>query len=402
VITLCQISTNLINEDIDQTDAASRYYSSIWKEKERYGYFKPDDYWEIPLWMTKVSGVLNHNNVNHCKQVIKNQAVKLDYFRNNGPFMFSVLDCNKEIIRNIILNHKNLTFVLGGYVDWSYFDGIENIQIYKNIESLCIGFGYDYTEDVSYHLFHGENCIPRLTLSTGCKYRCKFCSIPNNVTEIDRKTIFQQVTAMIGDINFDLIYIDDKTFGQSDNYKLLKDISIFIKSHGMPNFKGFIVQTTAPMVNRIDFDGLNIFAVEIGVESYNDEILKKYRKPANRQSIEHAMHVLDYHNIKFIPNIIIGLLEENSSTYTNTYNWVEKNREDIFLLNIYNLAIYEDTQLSEEVEFTEDDSNELTIERSYATGRKGKLDQAFSDLLFDNAISIIKEPTYIGHLKYLD
>ena len=44
--TLCQISDKLINPPTGSL--AEQHYAALWENKEADGYWKPDDFWELP------------------------------------------------------------------------------------------------------------------------------------------------------------------------------------------------------------------------------------------------------------------------------------------------------------------------------------------------------------------
>jgi len=388
---LAQIHTDLINADQDQNSIESQYYNGIWKKKADDGYWRPEAYWEIPLWMAKVSGILLKNGKSHAKHIVTTDEVT--YNKSHGIVMFSVLDSNKHIIKKIINNSPDGAFILGGYIDWSYFDDeyeSEAMNLYSRGETIEHWAKRNELKDAppSYHLFQDEKCIPRLTMSKGCNHMCSFCSIPKGITEIPMSDIMENLTAMCEQLDFELIYIDDKTFGQCRNHRSLEFLGLWIRGMN-PAFKGFIVQTTAAMVKKLDLSGLHIFAVEVGVESYNDDILSEYRKPATEHLIKLAAQKLKHEGIKFIPNIIIGMPEETSRTYARTYNFIERYRDDIFSINIYNLAVYDGTELADRVDATEDDKDEMKIKKSFVDEEKHKLDEAFSTMLFSNALTIL-------------
>lgn len=376
----CQISTNLINRDNPQ-DAASDYYDSIWDKKRKFGFVKPDDFWEIPLWIAELSYNLKPANQELCIIQDEKQALPdADYY------FFSVLDVNKPIISQIIHDNPKKHFIIGGYADLTdlWYD-YSNIDYFQSIR-VCVetlGFYYDYGLD--YSLFEGANCIPRLTLSEGCKHKCKFCIVPDKLIEYNSKDIIRQIESM-KKLRFKLVYINDKTLGQCGNYKNLKYIYDSIKIDN-PDFEGFIIQTTCNQIlhfrnHEIDLRELGIRFVELGIESYNPEILKYYNKPQSIETIDKAVKVLYEQGLHIIPNIIIGLLYENLATYCNTIQWIFKNRKKFFMLNVYNYAVYVDSGIDKTgLLLTPDDTNELKTEKSFHTS-----DEKFAAKYASNSI----------------
>ena len=93
-------------------------------------------------------------------------------------------------------------------------------------------------------------------------------------------------------------------------------------------------------------------------------------------------------NINIIPNLVVGFIQETKETYSNTYNWLLANFENIYHLNIYNLAIYGDTELSKEVDsLSVNDTNELSIEKSYNSKSKNELNKTILNKIFNLYLS---------------
>jgi broad specificity phosphatase PhoE/GNAT superfamily N-acetyltransferase len=108
--------------------------------------------------------------------------------------------------------------------------------------------------------------------------------------------------------------------------------------------------------------------VELGVESYNDPVLKAVHKPATESMINQVVDKLRQNHIALIPNIIIGHPLETAETYAHTLKFLRDNKDIISHANIYNLALYKDTELGKQVIAGADgDFNENVLEKSFHT-----------------------------------
>jgi radical SAM superfamily enzyme YgiQ (UPF0313 family) len=383
-----QVSTNLINKNIP-ADIASEYYRKIWTARKDSGYKKPEPFWEIPVWIAELSYVLPDTG----KQLFIIEKPNM-VLPDADVYFMSVLDVNKHVLRYIIRTNPDKTFHIGGYVDESYFDGLKNCRWSISIESYCNYANIDYKYGTDYSLFAGLSCIPRLTLSTGCKHHCRFCTIPNEIEKTRSQDILQQVESF-KDLDFQLVYINDKTFGQCDNYDLLTNCYNIIKEYN-PAFKGFIVQTTCQQVLSFDhihpdiYEDLHIEVVELGIETYNNGILKKYCKPQNCKTIDRAINILEKQQVKIIPNIMIGLIGENKRTYENTLYWLLWNRNRFLLLNVYNFVVYADADIADAVSTSDADKNELSKSRSYHSTADTAIIDVYSQSVYETGIEILK------------
>jgi uncharacterized radical SAM superfamily protein len=408
---LCiQISTNLINKDINKNDIMNKYHNKLYKVKYKDGYYKGSDFWEVPKWI----GLINYNvpcDLYVCKDIDKTVNYLLS---NDYDFVcFSVLDVNKDIIKKIINSDKlkSKTFIIGGYINFDkylhqlkhgnciYFDKIKDfINWFYNKHDTFLkvrNFKYGF----NYSIFKGFKCIPRLTLSEGCLNNCDFCTIEHKLKRITISDILKEIESF-KDLDFKLIYINDKTFGQCHNYRILSSLYKRIKAFNK-KFKGFIIQTTSTtFLYKFTHDFLSlshIKFVEIGLESFNDNILGKYHKPSNCDSIKRVFDYVRFHNkisinsVYIIPNIIIGFPEENITTYNNTLNILNKYQDVISHFNIYNLAIYNNTKIANKIKHTKTDSNELNVNKSFHTSNIHKL---FYNTIFKLGLNFLGDYRY--------
>jgi len=255
---------------------------------------------------------------------VLSEAKRLD-----GIIFGSVLSINKKLFIEMIRLNPQSTFILGGYDPIS----APNVIWCDSIKDACDYLGVPYMYGTDYSLFKRTKCIPRLTMSKGCRNKCSFCTIEKNVVPLSERDIMTQVESFV-DLDFDLVYIDDKTFGQCSNYTSIGRIYHSIREFNR-NFVGFVIQTTASQ--KIDLD-LPIYAIEIGVETYNDPILRFYNKPSSERLIDTSMARIHDKGIKYIPNIISGLQGETQKTYERTISFVKNSRA--LFINLYDLALY--------------------------------------------------------------
>ena len=322
----------------------------------------------------------------------------IDEFLNTIPenttsIAFSVLDANKSIVKEIIQRYKgDAYFVLGGYIDFTYFNDLKNtspVHIFESIPDFInwqedekaqkAGFknipdfvhwqeNKRYKDGYDYSLFSYCGCIPRLTLSTGCSNKCKFCTEAGNLKEENIDSVHRQIESY-KNLNFELVYLNDKTFGQAKNHAELPDLYQRIKKVN-PAFKGFVIQTTTKQWLKFSDEYIHnahITFVELGIETFNDTILKAYRKPSTEKLIIEATERFRHlPNVWLLPNMIIGFAEETYETYQHTLDYLKEYRDVIPHLGICNLAIYDGTDLAEEHPAEADeDRDEYSVTKSF-------------------------------------
>jgi len=390
-ILFCQFHNNLINGNYEKS-IADCYYTGIYKYND--GYYKQDCFFELPLWIAEIKGSIK-DKYNTTLLIIDDiqKAISEINIANPDYICFSILAVNKAFIHEIIKACPDKLFILGGYINFESFKAYNNVKIFDSIKAFINFLGLSYIYNLDYSLFKGYKTIPRLTLSKGCLNKCKFCIVEKQITEINKRDIIKQIKAF-KDLNFKLVYLNDKTFGQCKNYKLLPLIYKRIKAYN-PNFKGFIIQTSCSMFLKQSFIDIiknsHIFACELGIETYNNKLLQGLNKPQNIKVINEAMKQLIKLDIKIIPNIIIGLVGENKETYNNTLNFIKEYKDNIYLLNIYNLAVYLNSELAKEININNDnDLNENSTNKSFYNNEALKDNEYFYNEIFKLGIIILR------------
>jgi DnaJ-class molecular chaperone len=377
-VLMVQFSSDLLqgNRQRDDSDA---YYDKLYANRE--GYDRPQDFWEIPQWQAHLAHSVP--NADHLTVRNPEEAARMIKDAGYSHVAFSALDVNKDFIKQLAQAVPTQKIAVGGYTDMSHFAGLNNVKVHPDMRSFVEEFGLPYNPGHDYRHFQGTPTIPRLTLSDGCRHQCTFCCVPKKVEEKSTDEVMQQVESISKHLPTKLIYLNDKTFGQADNHKLLPQIYQKIKEKN-PNFKGFVIQTTAAAMKNMTPDFLKaagIRHVELGVETFNDPILRAHKKPASEKLLEEAAGKLRQAGVSLIPNIMVGLPGENQETYGRTLNWLDRHKDIISHVNAYNLALYQDSELGRNLEAkTDADRDENQAIKSWMVDPQVHRD--FSDQLF--------------------
>lgn len=339
-----QFSTHLVNAGRARSgmdDYSDKLYAN------RPGYSRPSDFWELPQWI----GVVAKNLPNTDVYVVRDldEARKFLASAKYGQIAMSVLDVNSKLAQGLIDGYQGKVAV-GGYTDMTPFQGRPNLTVYEKMPDFIKDQGGIFTDGTDYRHFKGTEAQPRLQLSSGCLHKCGFCSMPRMITKTTPEGVQQQIKSF-GDLNYKLVYLNDKTFGQADNYTDLAKLNLQLK-RANPNFEGFIIQTTAAQMNKftpVFLKESGIRYVELGIESYNDAILKDLHKPATEKLIDAATQKIRENGMKLIPNVIVGLPAETAETYARTQEYLRRNMDVISHINVNNLAAYAGTELTAKI-----------------------------------------------------
>jgi radical SAM superfamily enzyme YgiQ (UPF0313 family) len=182
----------------------------------------------------------------------------------------------------------------------------------------------------------------RLMASHGCLYACSFCgdawSQKLYVTDPgalesevrDFETLFPETR---------LIYIGDKTFGQSKE-AVANLLSVFSKRRQYR----FIVQTHICAVNTELIETmkeLGVIAAEVGFESGSKELLADSHKTSvpETQYLKNIDRIRSA-GIEVILNVLGGLPQERAEDHESTIRLMRRWSEHVFLYNLYNFVPY--------------------------------------------------------------
>jgi hypothetical protein len=357
------------------------YYTKVYSALSDEGFHIPSrHYMEIPLWVAVLAGKLSNHNLNFMVAVdMATVLAKVRMWRDNdlSPsnkyILMSALDVNKHIIYRLAKLFKDIVFLVGGYVDPTYFSPLENVLWMDSIAEVGQVMSIDLDAPPDYSFFEGQKTIPRLTLSTGCLHRCKFCTVEQTLEILDAENISKQVESFMG-LEFSLVYLNDKTFGQAKNWRLLRAAWSAIKDYN-PYFQGFVVQTTVPMARKYAktwYEDYHVKAIEVGIEIPDDEFLTNMNKPYR---LKQLLELEIPEGLLFIPNLIFGYPQDD---YVATEKWYYSNQKDIAFVNPYVLSLYNNAKGGEFIESDglDEDSNENVVERSWLSPIERKLTKA--------------------------
>jgi hypothetical protein len=317
----------------------SEYHRSAYANMP--GYHFPEHYMEVPYWIALASGRMPDDHYQKSLHIVTDVERSITELaqRKDATLLFSVMEANKAHVRRMVQQLGN-TAIMGGYTDPNEYADFHHVQYLGGLDELPTALTrVDTTAPPNYKLFEGERCIPRFTLSTGCSFKCKFCTVPMKVQTVEDTAVDTQVAAL-EPLDFSLIYMDDKSFGQAENWREVGKVGELIRQYN-PDFSGYIAQTPPSLAIRPGFldeaieKGLRY--LETGVEVADDQYLADLRKPYRLKHLYQLCDMVRERDLPLIPNFIMGLPGDN---YKKTIEWVRENRDVIALGNMSILATH--------------------------------------------------------------
>ena len=375
LIVFCQFSNTMLSST---SEISKKLYKTCYPQMP--GYYYRTEFLELPYWINIVNGML----LNETKRVLiiidqVDEAIEKIQSLRADIVLFSVMNVTELYVLEIIRRCPAQKFVLGGYTNPQIFLPFENATYVQSPVALpaSMGIPMDIHRPPDYSLFNNMGkWMPRITLSMGCLHKCRFCAVPRELTEISEKDIIAQSHAFMG-LDFDLVYVDDKTFGQAKNYRTLEKVYRLIRNYNT-NFLGFVVQTTSSALAANDCSLLSIMIndlgvkyLEIGLETCDDTLLAKLKKPQRMRHVEAICNRIRLLNrtrnfsnrVRLIPNILFGI---DGDTYIKTIEFIKNNLDVICTVNYANISAYPDRRDSSFLaNLTQSDGDDYDFNKSW-------------------------------------
>lgn len=218
------------------------------------------------------------------------------------------------------------------------------------------------------YYLNGKRCTTMIT-SRGCPYNCGFCS------KIDKKVRFRSAENVLAEVKilkerygFDAIMFFDDIFILKR--KRLKTIAKGLKSYDML-WRCFV------RGDLVDKEVCQILSengcveVGLGVESGSQEILDIVEKGEKIEQIELAISQLYEFGIRVKIFIIVGLPGESIETVHKTYEFLEKNRKNIYDYDFTVFTPYPGSKIAQNINSYDIMIKSKNIKRMYFKGRPG-------------------------------
>lgn len=229
---LVQFSDLLLTCDSTMRD----YYRKSYRRMR--GYYMPTHFFEVPYWIPIVSSMLPDDRFQKELVIVDDldRAARMMAAADaDDLFFFSAMDANIQQLRQ--LARVGATMVVGGYTDPADLAPFPNVHFEGAVDDLPLLVpGAISRGRLDYRLFRGLQCIPRFSLSTGCSFRCKFCTVPTKLTLAD-PALLQDEVAALEPLDFRLVFVDDKSFGDAPNWRTLGQVGEWI-SGPEPGIRG--------------------------------------------------------------------------------------------------------------------------------------------------------------------
>jgi uncharacterized radical SAM superfamily protein len=340
-------------------------------ERALTGYFVPEaGLWELPLWVAHLSGMLEEllympHFLDLSAWPAEAQTCAQSILAVTGPgerFLLSPLAQNFDLALDVsrLLMAEGQFTLLGGNMATLAAPGsasaIHRGQATPASLSACLNtnqrvithrLGRGATADwrPTYRLlesYRGKVPLLRLHASHGCLFACDFCgdAWSHSLTVVPRDVLdneVRQFERLFPETR--LIYVGDKTFGQSPE-AVRNLLAVF---EHRPHYR-FIVQTHVLALKQEVLEAmrrLGVIVVELGFESASKDLLRENRKSnGDPDFFRTSIRRLKAAGFRVVLNVLSGLPEETTSAHRSTLEFIDDTASDVWLYNLYNFVPY--------------------------------------------------------------
>lgn len=178
----------------------------------------------------------------------------------------------------------------------------------------------------------GINHTVQFRTSSGCPFACAFCSYPQTAggyftMEVPEVESHLRALLRRPGVN-QIIFIDDTLNVPPPRFRALCDV------FGRHSFRWYsflrVQYIDEPAAKMMRESGCQ--AVYLGMESANDEVLKRMNKRASRAEYARGIHALRKYDIKTIGAFIIGFPGETDETIQDNIDFIENEGLDFYTL----------------------------------------------------------------------
>jgi radical SAM superfamily enzyme YgiQ (UPF0313 family) len=227
------------------------------------------------------------------------------------------------------------------------FDGIKSQNPTHKLNTDLVKFE-DYQFPKNYN---GNREFPLYT-STGCKFRCVYCSIPSineyRVWFKDPSIVCEEIEELFSKKITYLRFVDD-LFG----FDRLKTNQLLSQISNMQRLQGIYTQLRLDCADKELLEkmrGASFLGIYFGIESANEETLKRIGKPYTQRKVKEILRLAKEFEFDITGAFTIGYPWETREEIKQTLSFANEMRQEFNLRpSIYIVTPFAGTLLSKKV-----------------------------------------------------
>lgn len=254
-------------------------------------------------------------------------ALPEETLKSFSSFDIEIVGEGEEVLYNLVENINDLNRVRG-IVFWENGSVVLNqaASVINNLDSLPLPDWSPFPKSSRYHIITAR----------GCPFHCSFCMTPygKEVRERSPENVLIELKTTIENFDPDYYRFNDETFGFNvRRANLILDYIIDNKLDKTPKSASMraniVTEETLKKMKRAGFE-----YIDYGVESGNEEILKRVHKSVTLKQTEKAIAMTKKAGIRVGANFILGHPYETWDTAMETINYAVKLNADFNAIGI--------------------------------------------------------------------
>lgn len=254
-------------------------------------------------------------------------ALPEETLKSFSSFDIEIVGEGEEVLYNLVENINDLNRVRG-IVFWENGSVVLNqaASVINNLDSLPLPDWSPFPKSSRYHIITAR----------GCPFHCSFCMTPygKEVRERSPENVLIELKTTIENFDPDYYRFNDETFGFNvRRANLILDYIIDNKLDKTPKSASMraniVTEETLKKMKRAGFE-----YIDYGVESGNEEILKRVHKSVTLKQTEKATAMTKKAGIRVGANFILGHPYETWDTAMETINYAVKLNADFNAIGI--------------------------------------------------------------------
>ena len=209
-------------------------------------------------------------------------------------------------------------------------------ELIEDLDSICFPYENALETLIDYHKYP-LYAFGSIIATRGCPYNCFFCGTRRMW---GNKVRFRSTDNVVSEIKLrqkagiHCIHFDDDTFGVNKHY--INELCNAIIAH-CPDLKW----SCEIHVNLVDDEVVSLMkksgccAIQLGIESGDDEILRKIRKNITAEKALSACKIIKKHGIVLYTFFMLGFPWETEESIKNTVSVMRKTRSDFVIYSIF-------------------------------------------------------------------
>jgi len=267
-----------------------------------------------------------------------------------------------SLVKEKIFNELDIDLAVYGEAEKSIIEVINTIETKKELHAVkglifkhageiitnppqplidnldILDYPYNYAAETLHDFeFYPKEAFRFIMTTRGCHYNCTFCGSQriwgNSIRYRSIEHVINELKLLLEN-GINGIRFDDDLFAPNDTYLTALCNAMLKETPGIGwECEMHVKQITAKKVTLMKEAGC--YAIQIGVESGNNDILKKINKNITIEEAYHAAEIIYNAGIQVHPFFIVGFPWETEKTIQDTLTAIKKIKSDYLIYSIF-------------------------------------------------------------------